>query len=41
MAMGGSLYRDLDSKGLRNNLYKHLITEAGAEPSVVTGSETA
>ncbi|MDH3255761.1 MAG: diadenylate cyclase CdaA [Acidobacteriota bacterium] len=31
LAIGGHLFRDLDSKGLRNSLYKHLITEAGSE----------
>ena len=31
LAIGGHLYRDLESKGLRNSLYKHLITDTGAE----------
>jgi diadenylate cyclase len=31
LAIGGDLHRDLDSKSLRNSLYKHLISETGTE----------
>jgi diadenylate cyclase len=37
LAIDGRLYRDLDSKELRNNLYRHLITDSGTEG----GSSTA
>lgn len=31
LAIGGDLHRDLDSKSLRNSLYKHLISDSGTE----------
>lgn len=32
IAIGGEMIRDLDSKRLRNNLFKYLITDVAAEP---------
>ena len=41
LALGGHLHRGLDSKSLRNALYKHLITEVGAESLAPRGLEAA